>query len=646
MQEENRKDKLKELRKRLYTKGFKGKPVFQGKLSSKEYKVNNEWDNTENTNTSKEKEKSEITANKIPMIKKIFIGSVIFFILALGFVAFTFYRGSNVISADNINIEITGPVSVKGGEEFELGVNIKNKSETDIESASLLIEYPKGAYESFDSQDELVRTRKEIGTVSLASPATVKIPLVLFGEENSEKEINFTLEFRFKGSGATLEKSKVYNVRISSSPVNLSFFVPKEASIKQEFDVVVDIESNSNNPIKDLLVKVEYPFGFVFKGASPSASIGENIWHIGDLLPSDKKTIKIRGAIDGQEGDEKVFRVSIGTSSKESEDSIGTLYNFVSESIYVTKPFLGINLLVDGNASPEYVSKSGKSIRVDILWESNIPTRIIDGQIKVKLNGDVLDKFSVLVSNGGFYRSSDNTIIWDKRNNSNLSVIESGEKGSVNFTFKPLPLVKSNGGIFEKPEISIDVSASGKRISDTNVPEEVTTSIGKNIRVESDLAIIPRVVYYTGPFKNTGSLPPVADKQTTYTVVLTVTNSSNNASNVVARTTLPTYVKWLGVVSPSDEDISFNEAGGEIVWNVGNVERGAGITSAAREVAFQIGLLPSVSQIGKVPLLTGKITLTGTDSFTNTVIKETKEGLSTRLSTDPYFKINQALVTY
>ena len=370
MSEEHKKDKLKELKKRLYTKGFEGSPVFKGKLSRKKYDVNSEWEDTKDlkVNTETKNKMSNTGVNKTSMIKKIFIGSIIFFIFALGFVAFTFYRGSNVISAENINLEITGPVSVKGGESFDLGVNIKNKSETEIESASLLVEYPKGAYASFDSQDELIRTRKEIGTVSLSNPVSVNIPLVLFGEENSEKEINFTLEFRFKGSGATLEKSEVYKVKISSSPINLSFSVPKETSSKQEFNTVVDVESNSNKLIKNLLLKVDYPFGFTFKGASPEPVSGENIWDMGDLSPTDKKTITIRGTIDGQEGDEKVFKTSVGTKSKDSSDSIGTLYNFDSESTVIKKPFLGIDLLLDGNTAPECISKSGKSIRTDILW--------------------------------------------------------------------------------------------------------------------------------------------------------------------------------------------------------------------------------------------------------------------------------------
>jgi len=105
-------------------------------------------------------------------------------------------------------------------------------------------------------------------------------------------------------------------------------------------------------------------------------------------------------------------------------------------------------------------------------------------------------------------------------------------------------------------------------------------------------------------------------------------------------------VKWLGVVSPADEDISFSEIGGEVVWNIGNVKRGVGLNSAAREVAFQVSLLPSISQIGRIPSLTGDATLFGKDAFTGTIIKDITRGMTTKLSTDPYFSSSQAVVSY
>ena len=636
--EENKKDKLKQMRRRLYRKDFKAEPIVSGRFKKKKYDVKEGWENPSVESVETETEESKkISKKKMSLVKKIFIFSAAFFVVALGFVIFTFYRGSNILSVENIDINTTGPVSVKGGEEFEIKFDIKNRSEAAMESASLLVEYPEGVYSSFDSQDEMTRTREDLGVIEPGDSVSKTIPLALFGEENSEKKIDFITYNGHKGS---------YKVRISSSPVNLSFSLPKEASLKQEFEMKIDLESNSNNTMKGLLLRAEYPSSFVFKGASPKPISGDNIWDIGDLGATDKRTITIRGVLEGQQGDEKVFRVATGKRVKTNKNIIGTVYNFISESIVLTKPFLGVNLLVNGDSSPEYIAKAGKPIRVDILWESNIPTRIIDGQIKIKLDGDILDKFSVLAGSGGFYRSVDNTIIWDKNSNPELSVVEPGEKGSVGFTFQSLPLVKSNGRIFKNPQIVINASANGKRISDINVPEEVTTSVDKKIKIESGLAITSRPVYFTGPFKNTGPIPPVAEKETTYTIIWTIMNSSNNVSDVIVKTTLPTYVKWVGVTSPGNENISFNNAGGEVVWDVGNVERGAGVTSSAREVAFQVSFLPSVSQVNKSPQLSGEVVLTGTDTFTGTVIIDKVKGFSTNLSTDPYFNVRQSIVTY
>ena len=151
-------------------------------------------------------------------------------------------------------------------------------------------------------------------------------------------------------------------------------------------------------------------------------------------------------------------------------------------------------------------------------------------------------------------------------------------------------------------------------------------------------------MYYTGPLKNTGPLPPKVNQETTYTIIWTITNSSNDISSAVVRTTLPTYVKWLGVVSPDSESVTYNEIGGEVVWNAGAIPAGTGINRAAREVAFQVSFLPSISQINQSPLLTSEIAISGNDNFTHTILRDTKRALSIKLSTDSIFLENQGIV--
>ncbi len=642
LMQEKKDEKIRELKKRLYGKGFKEKPERIAGFKKKEYRVKEGW-------MSEEPPMSPVKKIKIikrhATIKRVLIASIVFFIVASVSAVYMIRSGSNIFSLKNVDIMITGPVSVNGGEELTLDVSITNRNETVMEFANLIIEYPEGSYKTFDSQKELTRARESLGRINPNETVNKTVSLVLFGSGNTKKEISFTLESRFEGSSATLDKIELYEVALASSPVNLSMGIPEEIGIKQEFEIIINLESNSNNTLSNLILKVDYPFGFTFSGASPEPAQGKNIWEIGDMPKADKRVIKIRGTVDGQENEEKIFAVYTGLKHSKDEDAVGTIYNSVSEQIVITKPFLGLKVLVNGTETPEYISRSKKSLRFDVLWSSNSFIKITDGIIEVKLSGDIVDRFSVSPDKGGFYKSLDGTIVWNDRTGENkLSVIEPGENGRVGFTLQSLPLVDKKGRVFTNPEIAISINASGNQVTDVGVSSRLSTFVSKKVKLESNLEIVPRAVYYTGPFSNTGPLPPKADEETTYTIILSVINTSNSVSPVVVKTNLPTYMRWLGTVSPSEEDISFNEVGGEIIWNVGTVVPGTGFVKSAREVAFQVGLIPSISQRGRIPSITGEIIVSGKDTFTGTTLKDKKKGLNTNLSTDPSFSINQAPV--
>jgi len=637
MEEQNEKerhDRIEEIERSLYSKDFKEEDIVTGVSEKKQdSNIQEDWQSDETSRSGHQGFLKDTIMKHRFSIKKIFIISLIFFIGASAFAFVKIYLGS-VFSSEHVNISVNGPISIAGGEKLELIVNITNNNDTAIETGDLIIEYPPGAYESFESQESLPRTRRPLGTLEPHETINEKVEVVLFGEQNSEKEIRFILEFRFKGSSATLEKDEFYKVRITSSPIDLSLDVLDELTAGQETTLVLEVRSNSSQAIEDLLLEVDYPFGFEFLSASPAPSFGNSGWEIGDLAPGGNKIIRIKGRIEGQQGQERVFNAYIGSRSSVNRKVIGTIYNSVAEETMVAKPFLILDVVVNGNNSSEYVSSSEKQIRADLLWENTLPTKIIDGKIEVKLSGEALDKFSVSTGAGGFYRSVDNTIVWDKNSTPMLGIIEPGTDGQMSFNLASLPLYTQGGKLLRNPEIVIEVSAKAKRISDINVPEELNTSIRKTVKIESDMRLAPRSVYYEGPYVNTGPIPPRAEQETTYTIMWTVTNSSNDIKDANVRTTLPTYVSWLGAPS-QNENITFNDVGGEVVWNLGEVEAGTGITKPAREVAFQIVLLPSVSQIRKVPPLTGDIILSGEDTFTGTLIKSISLPLTTRLSTDP-----------
>jgi len=145
------------------------------------------------------------------------------------------------------------------------------------------------------------------------------------------------------------------------------------------------------------------------------------------------------------------------------------------------------------------------------------------------------------------------------------------------------------------------------------------------------------ISWSTGPFTNTGPLPPVAEKATTYTIHWSLVNSSNKIEGAEVRASIPLYVTFLNNIYPSGESVSFDSQSGEILWNIGSIPAGIGLTGPAKEVSFQVSLLPSVTQVGDAPTIISESVLRGLDTFTRVTLEDRTPSLSTILLQDPLF---------
>lgn len=614
---------ISKMRKQLYSRQGVNGTIRRRKLGKQHFDTEKGWEKPAPRPMSRRKKKSPIVL--------LFISSVVFFVLAILISLFVFFQDSNVVSAENIDIEVSGPIAIPGGEELVLQIAVVNRNSVDIQFADLIIEYPEGTRSASDLNIELPRIRESLGTIKPGKRVELSIRSVLFGEENSIKEIVITIEYRIEDSNAIFFKEDKHEVLLSSSPLSLIVDSLKEVVSGQEMEFDITIVSNSTTVMEDVLLQVEYPFGFEFLGADPNPTYDDVVWKLGDLAPGQERHIRLRGIMTGQDMEERTFKFSSGIQSDQNEREISAAFSTLNIPIVIERPFITLNVALNGDTSQEYIASRGREVRADITWTNNLPTRVTDAVIVLKLFGDILNKSSVSVKNG-FYRSIDNTIVWSKDTDDKLGSIEPGDRGTVSFTFTPHDL--SAGTSFRNSEIALDASVQGKRLSESNVTESVESTVSRNIQVATDLQLSSRGVFYTGPFINSGSLPPKAESETTYTIIWTLTNSSNDVSNATVVASLPSYVRWLGRVSPSIEDITFNEIGGMIEWNVDFLPAGTGYNMAPREVAFQVALLPSVSQIGSRPILVNEQTVRGLDRFTDTTVTEQRRAITTDISTD------------
>lgn len=555
---------------------------------------------------------------------KLLLAALGFFAIALILSSLLLFFERNTISGNNITIDIEAPFAIGGGERLELDVNVINRNNVPIESATLIAEYPPGTRTAEGDDRELFRERIPLGRIGSGEGRTVPLAVRLFGEENDERVITISVEYRVEGSNATFfREADPLRLQISSSPVVLSLDSVSEVSSGQELVFTLTLASNSPTALQGMLVEATYPQGFDFSGATPSPARGQNTWTISSLEPESEQTIEVRGVLTGGSEEARTVRFSVGVPGERDPFSLASVFATVAEEIRLTDPFIGLDVTVDGSRERTVSAAPDAVINVSITFENTLSDAIYDGTIRAVLSGNGLNTQNIRVSNG-FFDSSTRTIRWDAQDVQGLRELVPGARQNVRFTIHGADIDATR-----TPEVSFDVSASGRRVSETRVPQDLTNLVSRTVRFASVASLSSQALYSIGPFSNSGPQPPRAEESTQYTITLRANNGSNALADARVSATLPSYVTWTDTVTSGDA-VSYSASTREVVWNIGDIAAGA-----SAEASFQVSFLPSVSQVGTLPTLIGEQHFRATDRFTGTVVRATARALTTRLSDDP-----------
>lgn len=651
MFESDKKSSLDRLKKGLYSrKGDLGEAPRHDLRKAAHEEVPSSWEKkktmagpgSEGFEASPEETVALQEARKVKRIyKTIFAVTGAFFALALVIGAYTLFDGKNFVSVDNMDILVDGPVSVRGGEPLTLNVSVTNKNNAEVELVDLIATYPQGTRDAKDPTKDLGKVRVSIGSIPSQAVVQRAFESLMFGEEGSDREVVFTVEYRTANSNAIFYKEKSYKLKLASSPVVVSVEALDKVLNNQTVPVSVTVMSNTTSVIKDLLLVLEYPSGYSVSSASPSASYSDNVWRIGDLTPGAKRTITVSGSIRGQDGETKTLHARVGIQGKDNEREVATNIVSSEHTFAIERPFLGIDLALEGETSGDVLSEAGRLVRADIIWVNNSSTRITNARIEAKLSGNALDRSSISVP-GGYYDSRIDTIVWEGGRVASLNSIAPGETNRVSFSFSSQRSIPGRATL--NPSMSVVVTAQGNRVDEDGSVQALSTGASRSVKISSNLALSSRILRSQGPFGNTGPIPPKVDRETTYTIVWTVTNTSNSINGAEVKATLPPYVSWNGVMSPSDADMTYDQASGLVTWRPGSIAQNADVGSGAKQVSFQVVFRPSINQVGSAPVVVGQASLVGTDAFTNVRLRGLAPGLSTLTTTDPSWQNGQEIV--
>lgn len=516
----------------------------------------------------------------------------------------------NTYSTENLKLELLAPASAAMGEEITYTVRYKNNGDARLENAMLIFEYPAG---SVPSQGTNGRVTQLVEDIYPGQEQNLSFKARLFGKEGELKEAKVLMQYTPKNLNAKFESNTTVTTSIATVPLNFELDLPSRTESSQQFTFDLNYFSNSEYPLSDLRIKLEYPQGFAFQSALP-APIGENEWKVGLLNKASGGRISIKGTLQGESQEVKIFRATLGSW----KDGKFTVFKEATKGIEITSLKLLISQTVNG--SPSYTASVGEPLHYVISFK-NVDEKSLENLfLIVNLEGRPFDLASVKAERGTF-KEGDTSIIWEAKDVTKLRFLGKGEEGKVEFWIN----VKDSWEVFSSQDENFTLR---NKVILSDAREEF------ELKVNSRLAIEQAAHYQDEVFGNSGPLPPQVGTQTTYTVIWQVKNLYSDAENVTVRATLPQEVSMTGKIFPENAPLTLDSASREIVWKVGDVAAGTGTFDPVASVAFQVALLPTSSQRGSASQLMGESRVQGSDAFSEQTLAASNSALTTNLPND------------
>ncbi|HET9641677.1 MAG TPA: hypothetical protein VFP46_02415 [Candidatus Paceibacterota bacterium] len=551
-----------------------------------------------------------------------FIAAVLFFFFALIVAGYLFIFGGNAVSVDKVSIDVQGPTTISGGDTVPLSLIITNRNSATLQDATLEIDYPPGTRDASNLNQAEPNYTEKLGNIGSGASVTRTVKAVMFGNAGQSVSFPISLSYGVQGSNSTFVKKATYSLTISTTPLQVSVDTLSETVSGKPITFALTVRSNASVPLANVVLQGDFPFGFSV--VSSSIPMTGSSFLLGTLSPGATKNITLVGMLSGQDREQRVFHFTVGTASGPTSSALAVNYMTQDATVAIAAPFIDTALSINGDTGTTSVIPAGAVQNVNVRYTNTLDTSVQNATVSISISGTAVDYNSIRTTSG-FYRSSDHTVVFSQDTDPSLAELAPGASGVGAFSFATLPANPYGAS----PNVQFSVSVSGTRVGQANVPEQVAASMTRTVRVATVMSISGYATHTTGPFGNSGPVPPMADQATTYTVVLSAKDGGSPVAGGTITTTLPSYVTYMDKTSGTGT-FTYNPASHLLTWNTGDLLQGG-----SAQGAFQVSLTPSTSQRGMAPQLTSALSFSGFDRYAGVPVKASAEAVTTETIRDP-----------
>jgi hypothetical protein len=388
--------------------------------------------------------------------------------------------GGNQISGNNISLSMNAPFAVAGGDILPLQLSVTNQNSVAIESATLIINYPPGTKSADENPKDLYEERIPIDKIDAGQVLNIPVKAILFGEENEEKQIKATIEYRVINSNGTFFKeAEPVVIKINSSPLVLRVNSVEKISSGQEMEITLTLQSNSTSPMENILVSATYPNSFSPIGSEPSPVSAQNQWLIDKILPNNTYIIKIRGLVTGLATESSEIQFKAGNPKADNQFVLGSILTQTKLNYKIEDPFIGVVVNINNDTDGSAVLNSNDNADVSVVVTNTLDEAVYDMRVELLPEGNIVHENNITVDNG-FFDSASKKINWEISGMSSLEQVKPGENRDFKFSLDPDESQAT--GAFD-----ISVKVFARRVNEANANEELIGTAVAGVKYSSVL---------------------------------------------------------------------------------------------------------------------------------------------------------------
>ncbi|MDO8512009.1 MAG: hypothetical protein Q7S57_01950 [bacterium] len=575
---------------------------------------------------------------KIYLVLGIVIGVVL--VAGVTFWGIMAYRKAHIVDQNSIGLVIGGPESVPSGESAKVTAKVTNNSGVIWQNVILEIQAPAGF--AVDKADPKVQTtdgtlKWGVGRLAPRESASFLLDGRLVGKANTTANFIANITLTPENAPQIKQTKKQFaTVGVDESLVQISLIAPPQAASGERMKVKIIYQNKKTADALGVRISLAEPSGFTLLESNPPVT-GSNLeWNFPQLAQQSQGEIVFNGTIQGDPDVVRTFKATLGFVGT---DGTFLYQNDVQATTAIARRALTVAQIFNKQLDALKVNPSDTvEAKVQVKNTGDIGLR--DLIVKTSFSGVGLDPTAV-ESVGGFYDSRLNSITWTAASVPALKTLRAGETAEMSYRFRvlsisSLPFTKETDKNFA---VTAQTSADSPDIPTPIGGEKIISSGVFQIMLNSVLKI-NLAGYYddgrTGLPAGVGPQPPRVGAETIYTIRVRLANTSSDVTDGVYRTTLPEGIRWINNKYTTTGNVTYDERTREIKWLIGIIPARSGSGLPGPEFDFQVGVTPSLNQVGSKPVLCLGGSLDGTDSFSTSRLHAVNEVVTTEL-------VNEAL---